>query len=152
MSLIKRLNTLYYTFFVLYIAAIGLFGYALKGKWLIDPMSTGGQIIQYVVIIYLLASVPGALYGFKQLMKRVSKITDPAQQERIYGRYAALRMTLIALGALLAIPAFYVLGCYQSMLWCAAIAIVAQYFCKPTERKVYLEMNDLSEDAPEPEQ
>jgi hypothetical protein len=31
-------------------------------------------------------------------------------------------------------------------MWCAAIAILAQIFCKPSDRKIYLEMNNKNEE------
>ena len=88
------------------------------------------------------------LYGFKKKMEQVSKTEDKSQKEKAYMRWAILRITLIGTGALLAISAFYLLGKYNSMLWCAAIVLVALYFCKPTDKKIYMEMNDIREDSP----
>ena len=36
--------------------------------------------------------------------------------------------------------AFYLLGGFRSMLWLAAVAAIGLYFCKPTERKMQLEL------------
>lgn len=155
MKLQTKLNIWYYAFFVIYVLTIAVMGYLFNGKWALDSLTQPGQSIQYLVIFYMIASVQGALYGFKMMMKKVSRIEDPAAQERSYYLWSVARMTIIAIGAILAIVAFYVLymkaadGRWthnQSMLWCAAISIIAQYFCKPTEQKIYLEMNDVREE------
>lgn len=160
MKLQTKLNIWYYAYFAIYVLTIALMGYLFKGRWALDSLEQPGQSIQYFVIFYMIVSVPGALYGFKQMMKKVSKIEDPMIQERSYYHWSIVRMTLIALGAIFAIVAFYVLymkntdGRWmhnQSMLWCAAISIIAQYFCKPTEKKIYLEMNDVREEDYNPE-
>jgi len=144
-----KLNILYYAHYVLYLALIVLFGYILNtSEFAIDPMTTAGQTIQYIAILYVLLSVPGSLYGFKHYMKKVSKIENEAEREKKYFIAAVIRICLIGLGAMLSIAAFYTLGQYTSMLWCAGIAVVAQYFCKPTERKIQIEMNDIAEDDP----
>lgn len=155
MKLQTKLNIWYYAFFAMYVLTIAVMGHVFNGKWAFDSLTQPGQTIQYVVIFYMIASVPGSLYGFKQMMKKVSRIEDPVAQEHSYYLWAVVRMSLIAVGAILAIVAFYVLylkntdGRWmhnQSMLWCAAISIIAQYFCKPTEKKIYLEMNDVREE------
>jgi hypothetical protein len=145
----KRINIVYYTFYVLYILLIVIFGYLLKpadnGR-VIDPLSHNGQIISYLVIFYVIASIPGALWWFKRQMKAVSQIADEEEKQQRYTSCALIRVTLIGLGAVFAIVAFYMLGAYQSMMWCAAIAILAQIFCKPSDRKIYLEMNNKNEE------
>lgn len=143
----SKLNILYYTFYVLAVVLVVLLGFVIDlSEVVLSPMSGAGQTLQYVAIMYVLLSVPGSLYGFKRYMAKVSKIEGEKQKEKTYMRCAVLRMTLIGIGVLLCIAAFYLLGSYQSMLWCAAMALVAFYFCKPTEKKIYLEMNNISDD------
>lgn len=146
----------YYLTFALYLAAIVLFGYYIKPTP-IDPMSSAGQMIQYGVITYLLLSVPGALFLFKKYMKKVSSIEDESLREKAYTKASIVRLLVIALGVVLALAAFYMLGQNMriqgsnnsfSMLWCAGISLIAQVFCKPNEKKIYLEMNDIREDDP----
>ena len=144
----KQINIVYYALYVMYILLVLIFGYLLRGsdnQLLLDPLSKAGQTISYVVIMYVLVSVPGALWLFKRAMKKVSAMEGEAQQKK-YTEYAVMRVCAIGLGAILAIVAFYILGSYQPMLWCAGIAIVAQFFCKPSDRKIYLEMNNKSEE------
>ena len=145
----KRINTVYYAFYVIYLLLVVIFGFLLKNKdgfVTIDPLSQLGQIFSYVVIMYVLASIPGALWWFKKQMKTVSQMEDEHAKREQYTGYAVIRVCTIGLGAVLAIVAFYYLGNYQPMLWCAGIAILAQFFCKPSDRKIYLEMNNKNEE------
>ena len=160
MKLQTKLNLWYYGFFGVYILTILVFGFLLKDRWLLNALEQPGSTIQTIVILYMIISIPGALYGFKRMMKRVSQVQNPVEQERQYYHWAVLRLTLIALGGVFAIAAFYVLymesadGRWvhnQSMLWCAAVSILSQYFCKPTEKKIYLEMNDVREEDYNPD-
>ncbi len=139
----KTLRILYYFFYCAALALVVVLGYIVDMQSVImNPQSDAGQIVQYVVIAYILASVPGALYGFKRAMGKVSKIESEEERKKVYTQYAVIRMILIGVGILLGIFAFYLLDKYSSMLWCAGIAMIALYFCKPTEMKMYLEMND----------
>ena len=145
----KKINLVYYCLYVLYVVLVAVFGFLYKPaehNLVLDPLSQTGQIVSYIVIFYILISVPGALWLFKKKMKSVSEMENLILREKTYLRYALLRVSVIGVGALLAIPAFYLLGGYKTMLWCAGIAIIAQYFCKPTDRKIYLEMNNKTED------
>lgn len=146
MSLKNQLNLQYYTWYVLYLLLVVIFGYLLKDFGFIDPMSRLGQIVQYAVIFYVLASVPGALYGFKKHMATVAKIEDEKKREEAYLMAAAWRMLLIALGVIASIVAFYIMSGYRSMLFCAGIGLLAQFFCKPTDEKIRIEMNDVPEE------
>lgn len=145
------LNFIYYMFYVWYCLLVAIFGYILK-PFELDPalwdlLWIGKQGIQTIVILYVLASVPGALYGFKKKMASVSKIENETLRAQTYTNWAAMRMMLIGLGGVFGIVAFYMLN-DQSMLWCAGISILALFFCKPTEKKIFMEMNDIREDDP----
>lgn len=145
----KILSRWYYAFYVLIVAAAAGMWYVFNYKQLlepIDPMSGMGMAIQYFVIIYVMASVPGSLFGFKLLMDyKVKKIADEQVRFQAYKNWAVVRLVLIGCGAVFGIMALYALH-YQSMLWCAAISLIAIYFCKPAERKMELEL--LDENAP----
>ena len=73
-------------------------------------------------------------------------VEDEVVKRARYVQFATIRVAVIGFGAMLAIIAFYYLGTYQPMLWCAGIAVLAQFFCKPSDRKIYLEMNDKNEE------
>lgn len=145
----KQINLVYYALYVAYVLLVVIFGFLLKDSpnmMRFDPLTQPGQSIAYVVILYVIASIPSALWLFKRAMKTVSKMEDEAAKQAKYLSYAVCRVAAIGLGAVLAIVAFYILGTYQPMLWCAGIAVLAQFFCKPTDRKIYLEINDKNEE------
>lgn len=145
----KQINLVYYALYVAYVLLVVIFGFLLKDSpnmMRFDPLTQPGQSIAYVVILYVISSIPGALWLFKRAMKTVSKMEDEAAKQAKYLSYAVCRVAAIGLGAVLAIVAFYILGTYQPMLWCAGIAVLAQFFCKPTDRKIYLEINDKNEE------
>ena len=145
----KQINIVYYSLYVVYLLLVVVFGFLLKGKEgfiTIDPLSQYGQIISYVVIMYVIVSIPGALWWFKKQMKKVCEVQDEAAKRARYLQCAIIRVATIGNGAVFAIIAFYYLGNYQPMLWCAGIAVLAQFFCKPSDRKIYLEINNKNED------
>ena len=145
----KQINIVYYALYVMYVLLVVIFGFLLKDSpnmLQFDPLIQPGQSIAYVVILYVIASIPGALWWFKKQMKKVSKMEDEAAKQAKYLSCAVIRVAVIGLGAVMAIVAFYLLGTYQPMLWCAGIAVLAQFFCKPSDRKIYLEMNDKNEE------
>ena len=148
-SIRKQINIVYYALYVMYLLLIVIFGFLLKGKEgfvTFDPLSQFGQIFSYVVIMYVIVSIPGALWWFKKQMKKVSQMEDETAKRAKYLSCAVIRVAAIGAGAVLSLIAFYYLGQYQPMLWCAGIAVLAQFFCKPTDRKIYLEMNDKNEE------
>lgn len=139
----RRLNWFYYGSYVLACLAATLFWYLVTGQSLsvIEPQSVGGNIMQYVVILYVLVTVPGGLYVFKRVCEKIRKMEE-TQRYAMYYKWAVVRICVIGLGITLCIIAFYVLGGYVSMIWCAAIAALGLYFCKPTPRKIQLELAD----------
>lgn len=144
----KHLNWYYYGMMILaVIAATIMYLLIMKGVVLpIDPLSTAGRVTQYVVIFDALLTIPLGLYGFKKACTRLLKSLSPkapALTEEVYDkyqRYAIARILLVSNSMVLGIVAFYWLGCYQSMLWIAAIGAIGWYFTKPTARKVQLEL------------
>ena len=102
--------------------------------------------IQYIIIFDALITIPLGLYGFKRACNRLLKEVSaehPILTDEIYSKYqtyAAWRIVLVSNSMVLGIIAFYWLGCYQSMLWIAAIGAIGWYFTKPTARKVQIEL------------
>lgn len=144
---IKTLNIIYYSFYVCYLCLIYLLGFALKMDALFEPNETADVVIQDIVVWYVLASIPGALYGFKRKMRAVSQLPEEKRSDA-YVKWAIIRMLVIGFGPFLTLPAFYLLNQQTSMLFAAGMSLVALYFCKPTEKKMYMEMNDIREDDP----
>lgn len=140
------LNCLYYAFYTLIaVTACGMYRLMKEGGVeVLPPMSNAGQIVQYAVIFYVIISVAGSLYVCKRLIEK-AKVALKAENDatlllRRYRNYAIIRICLIGIGAVAGIIAFYIMGGYTSMLWCAAIAVIGLYFCKPTLRKMELEL------------
>ncbi len=144
----NTLNCFYYGFYVLIVAAAVLMWHLLvktQQVAAIDKMSALGQAMQYVVIGYVIVSVAGGLFGFKKLLERNKK--KGVSGEELLNKYRGLgiaRICIIGIGAVLGIVAFYWLGGYTSMLWCAGISVIGLYFCKPTLRKMEIELSDNS--------
>lgn len=144
----KHLNVYYYGMMILAVVAATLMYLLIVRSVVmpIDPLTTAGKIIQYVVIFDALLTIPLGLYGFKRACERLLKgqsgenLTLTEEQYRRYQTYAAWRIVLVSNAMVLGIVAFYLLGCYQSMLWIAAIGAIGWYFTKPTARKVQIEL------------
>jgi len=130
---IKKLNWIYYTQMVVALLVLSAMYYAFsKGLYEpLDRMSRLGQIVQYIVIFDALMTIPLGLY----LVKLCKPQTDDG-----YFKVAATRILLASNTMPLGIFAYYWMGCYQSMLWVAAIAAIAWYFAKPTLGKMEQEM------------
>ena len=145
----KRLVIIYYVFPVLAVIAATL-GYYLITRQLVEviqPLSTVGEILQYICIGDVLLMVPLGLWWHKRYcQKTLSKMEDGEERNALYEKSAAARICMVSHPMVLAIFAYYLLGGYQSMIWVAAISAIGWYFTKPTERKRELEL--INEDEP----
>ena len=132
-QVIRNLNWIYYIQMVIAIIVLTAMYYAWsKGLYEpLDKMSSLGQAVQYIIIFDALLTIPLGLYLVKWLKPRT---LDK------YFKCAAARILLASNAMPLGIAAYYWMGCYQSMLWVAAIAAVAWYFAKPTLGKLQQEM------------
>lgn len=132
-QVVRKLNWIYYGQMVIALIVLTAMYYAFsKGLYEpIDTLSHNGIVLQYIVIIDALLTIPFGLY----LIKLFKPQTDQA-----YFKLAATRILLVSNAMPLGIFAYYIMGCYQSMLWVAAIAAVSWYFTKPTVGKMEQEM------------
>ena len=132
-DVIKNLNWCYYGIMVFTLILLTVSYYAFsKGLYEpLDPQGELGCIVQYVVIIMALVTIPGGLY--------IIKFFKPKTLEK-YQQLAAIRISTVSSTMPLGIIAYYWMGCYQSMLWVAAISAIAWYFSKPTLGKLEQEM------------
>lgn len=144
----KKLNWFYYGSLVLAVIVAAVMLLMVKKQLLLplDPLSAAGQAIQYVVIVYILASVPGGLYLFKRKCDKIKQLESEEEKYAQYFKPAMYRLIVIGLGISLGIFAFYMLGGYQSMIWCAAIAAIGIYFCKPLAGKIQIDLFAKPED------
>ncbi|MBR1929582.1 MAG: hypothetical protein IJ834_07635 [Paludibacteraceae bacterium] len=136
------LNCYYYGFYLLaIITAIVMWQGVTKEFIPILPKdSTLGLIVQYIVIFYTIISVAGGLYCFKKAIDKVRNTDDKEKQLLTYKAWGIARICVIGFGIALGIATFYWMGGYRSMLWCGAVSTIALYFCKPTLRKMELEL------------
>lgn len=142
-KLIRQLNCYYYGMLVLTVAAATIC-YLLITRGvvdIIDRMSALGRAIQYLVIINAITSIPLGLYGFKRKCDAIRMMEDIGAKTKMYKKHAAIRIVLVSQSMCFGIAAYYLLGCYMSMFWIAAIGAIGWYFTKPTEKKIYLELN-----------
>lgn len=140
MQLLSKLNLSYYAGIAIGVSAaiLGFYGARNLG-WYVDPQSPEGITITYIVIMYVLISVPGGL----GLHNRFIKNMKPANQEtkkKKYLRYSTLRNVFISIGFVVSIFCFYLLQ-YKTLIFCAGISAVGIYFCKPTQAKIQYELS-----------
>lgn len=134
---VKRLNWYYYGVMVVSLIALSVM-YYLYSKNLYEPLDTMSRLgitVQYIVIGLALITIPGGLY--------LIKFFKPQTLDK-YEQLAIARILLASSAMPLGIIAYYWMGCYQSMLWVAAIAAIAWYFTKPTLGKVEQEMDQCT--------
>lgn len=129
---VRQLNWIYYGQMVLSLIALTIMYYAFsRGLYEpLDRMSSLGQTVQYIIIFDALLTIPFGLY--------IVKLFKP-QTPETYFKCAAFRILLTSNTMFFGIIAYYWMGCYQSMLWVAAISAIAWYFSKPMLRKAELE-------------
>lgn len=145
---LSRMKIAYYVLYVLIILLFGAIWYMNYDSLtqngepfkLFDPNETIGMIFQYSAILFTLAVIPGALYGFKRACAKIAKIEDENLRYDTYYTYATLRMGCIAMAAAMSLIAYMLLGAYKPMLWLAAIGAVALVFTKPGEAKTEQEL------------
>ena len=139
------LNCVYYGFYALIAATALLMWYLVQKQQtiaVVSPLDKAGMAIQYVVILYVIISVAGGLFLFNKIMKKKKAMQDNDAKLLAYRNWGIARICVLGLGAVMGLIAFYWMGGYTSMIWCAAISTLGLYFCKPTLRKMELELQD----------
>ena len=137
----RKLNWIYYGQMVIALIVLTAMYYSFS-KGLYEPLDTlsqSGIAVQYIIIIDALVTIPVGLYLIKLFKPRT---------EKKYFKLAAARILLVSNTMPLGILAYYAFGCYQSMLWVAAIAAIAWYFSKPTLAKMEQEMTPPDPNIP----
>jgi hypothetical protein len=141
METVRKLNWIYYGQMVIALIVLTAMYYAFSKSLYepLDPSSHTGVILQYIIIFDALLTIPFGLY----LVKLFKPLT-----EQKYFKIAGARILLVSNTMPLGIAAYYGMGCYQSMLWVAAIAAIAWYFAKPTLGKMEKEMTPEDPNMP----
>ncbi len=142
MKKIRTVLTLFYYGTMIAAVLVALLAYwlVIKNGFALDPASSMGLKISYAVMLYVIVSVPLSLGLFNKKVNKLKDLENKAEQERQYLQIGKWRMVCIGLGLLLGVFFFYLLQ-EQSLLFCAGIAAIALYFCKPTTGKIE---NDLA--------
>lgn len=143
-AVIRRISYFYYGIILLSLAVVTLLIFLAKKGQLayLDPLSSAGQVFQTIVICYIIASLPCAMFGFKKYCDKLKAVSDREQQLKSYFKASAIRIIIVGTGIIFGILAFYLLGGHRPMIWCAAIAAIGLIFCKPQDSRLRLELED----------
>lgn len=137
----KHLLIAYYTAFLLFFAVFSVCFTIVKSH----PFDFSQNVriaLQSVGIMYVLASVPFALWYFHRTTLKIKEMDDVLKAKK-YENTALIRIFLIAFGVMLNVT-FYCFLQDKSMFYCAVIAALAFIFCKPQKNKI---VQDLSDDV-----
>ena len=121
---------------------VGMIGYNLamiQGVY-IEPESPIATTIYSIIIIYVLASVPFALWYFNRKIKAITSLPNNGGRESYYVRYGIMRLVLIGVGLVLSVFAYFLLR-QTSLMWLAGMAAIALIFCRPNGARIESEIN-----------
>ena len=141
-QVLRTLNFFYYAAMVLAVAmaALGFWLVSQKGIT-IDPLEQTGIVLSYIVIFYIIVSVPVSLWWHNRQVKKLQGQTDETAKLGKYKQYGIVRIVLTGIGLAAAVLLFYLMQ-QNSMIFCAGIAAVGLYFCTPTETKLLTDLDD----------
>ena len=145
--IIKNINLVYYLLYMTtVVAAVIIFFLTFSNtrEVYIDEKSKTGIIISSVYILYLLISIPYALWSFHKKTKKWQLIKDQYVKFTEYEKGSKIRLWIIGFALIAGIVLVYLMHS-KSMIFCAAIAAIALYFTKPTVNKMIAELR-LDED------
>jgi len=100
--------------------------------------------ISTTYLIYLLVSIPVALYWFHIYTVKLRKETDEFLKFKKYKKASNIRLWVVGTGLIVGVILVYLLRS-QSMIFTSAIAAIALYFSKPSAVKMIREL-DLDAD------
>jgi uncharacterized membrane protein YbjE (DUF340 family) len=143
----KSITVTYYVIYlltILAVVAIFFMTYANVNIERIDALSPLGVKISTVYMIYLLTSIPLALYLFHIYTQKLRKETTEFIQFQKYKKASNIRLWVVGIGLVVGVLLVYLLRS-QSMIFTAAMAAIALYFCKPSGIKMIREL-DLDAD------
>ena len=144
----KVLKKLTWVYYLIYIATIlvAILGFQLfHAGYYISEKSQLGIGVSTVLIILIISSIPLTMAYFNKLTKKWALMDDEALKFQKYEQGAIIRLIIIGSGLLLGVFAFFIMNS-QSMIFCAGIAAIALFFCKPTALKIN---SELEFDEPE---
>lgn len=139
----KSINVVYYTIYLLTIIAvvtIFFLSYSNVGVGQLDPFSPWGIRISSVYMILLLLSIPATFYWFYKKTLKLKEEKNESLRLTPYKKAAYIRLWVMGILLVIGVVLVYVLRS-QSMIFMAAIAAIALYFCKPTAAKLIQELD-----------
>jgi len=139
----KSAQNITLAYYAVYVAAIlsAISGYyLLRSGFSIDPQSQTGITVSTILILLIIGSIPVTLGLFHRFTKKWVLLEDRNLRIKKYQTASFIRLTIIGVGLVLGMIFFYIMNS-QSMLFCAGIAAIALFFCKPSEVKMVSELN-----------
>lgn len=144
----RSINVVYYAIYLLTIIAVLAFFAITFGEvpvQKIDPLSKIGSSLQTVYLAYLLTTIPLALYWFHKKTLTLQKEEDIFLRMKKYKKAASIRLWVVGAALLIGVILVFFMHS-QSMIFAAAMAAIALYFCKPSRKKLINEL-DLHEEV-----
>lgn len=132
---LRILTLVYYTNYISALLSAVIGYYFLRNNIKIDAQSQIGIIISTILIILIIGSVPLTLSLFNRYTKKIAIIEDIETRIAKYQAAGIVRIQIMGFGLVLGVLFFYLMGS-QSMLFCAGIAAIGLFFCKPTPTKI----------------
>ena len=136
---IQHLQIAYYSVYIAAIAAATSGYYILKSGTHIDPLSDLGTVLNTILIVLIIGSLPITLALFNKQLKKWVILEDKEMRLEKYRKAGVIRIAIIGIALILGVLFFYIMNS-QSMIFCAGIAAIALFFCKPSAHKIELEL------------
>ena len=141
----KKANFYYYAVF----AKAGFF--ALLGFIVNRQYPTYFNIPQEIItlvstfsMLYLIASIPFALWIFSKKVAVVATIEDETSRYTSYMNWVKIRMGLIGTNFVLNVILYFTMHS-MSFFYAAGIGSIAMFFCKPSKINIGKELNPVTE-------
>lgn len=154
-KIISTLNIYYYGVMFASLLACALVWYLVKNELItcIDMNSQVGTIIQSIIMLDALITIPAGLYLCKRKCKALSVLTDENEKLQGYFKAARMRILMVSNTMFFAIIANSVLVRFvteqepqssapqiTTMMALAAMSAIAWWFTKPSEQKMQAEL------------
>jgi hypothetical protein len=142
--IVRQINPAYYAVYTLTILSTMIGFYLTRDRDTVPDVKSEMSItLSSIVILYVIVSIPAALYLFQRNLKKWKQIEDMFFQHRQYIAGARLRLLVVGAGLVGSIIVHFILFAHTSnisMLATAGISAVGLFFCKPSYNKVANEL------------
>ena len=142
--IVRQINQAYYLVYTGTILST-IIGYYLtmNKQGSIDSKNNFNITLSSIVIMYILVSIPAALALFHKSLKQWRTIEDEFAKTKKYIYGAQVRLFVVGTGLIVSVISHFILYANttnMSMIFCALIAAIALFFCKPSVNKVANEL------------